>query len=132
MVDLCMRVHVHMTISPVKTGANKAARQLVDCLDSKLFAALAEPNRVELIKILLLHGPSDVGSIADKVPQDRSVISRHLKVLLEAGVVSCEKDGQRRVYRMNGGALLESFEGIVKQAKQTLPLCCPIKKARSE
>lgn len=90
-----------------------------------MFAALAEPNRTELIKILLVHGPADISSIAEHLPQDRSVISRHLKVMLDADLVTCRKDGRQRIYALNGSVLIARFEAIVREAKNAVAVCCP-------
>jgi DNA-binding transcriptional ArsR family regulator len=55
------------------------ANELVAVLDSKFFKSLGEPVRVEIIRFLLLNGRADIATIAENMPQDRSVISRHLK-----------------------------------------------------
>jgi DNA-binding transcriptional ArsR family regulator len=60
---------------------------MMEVLNSAFLRALTEPARLELLRVLLLHGPADVATIASHLPQDRSVISRHLKVLEQAGVV---------------------------------------------
>ncbi len=104
--------------------AQRAAEKLVEQLDSKLFFALAEPNRVQLVKVLLLHGPADVGTLAEHLPQDRSVISRHLKVMLEGGVVRCDRDGRRRVYQLDGARLIGALESMLDQCKKAVSACC--------
>ncbi|MCK4816394.1 transcriptional regulator, partial [bacterium] len=49
---------------------------LVEALDSKMFKALTDPTRTQILKYLMLNGRSDVSTIAEHMPQDRSVISR--------------------------------------------------------
>jgi DNA-binding transcriptional ArsR family regulator len=62
---------------------------------SRLFGALADPTRRDLVARLAI-GDSTVGELA--APYDMSVqaVSRHLKVLTDAGLVSQRKDAQRR------------------------------------
>jgi len=49
----------------------------------------------------LRAGPSPVGRLADGLPVSRPAVSQHLKVLKEAGLVSEEQDGTRRIYRID-------------------------------
>ncbi len=102
-----------------------ASAKLVEVLDSSFLRALAEPSRIEILKVLLERGPSDVGAIAARVPQERSVVSRHLKVLLDAGIVAGERRGRHRVYGIDGQAILARFERILAEARSIAALCCP-------
>ena len=68
------------------------ANRMVDVLDSKFFKSLSEPVRVQILRYLLLHGRADIGTIANILPQDRSVISRHLNLMQEVGILNCEKE----------------------------------------
>ena len=52
--------------------------------------ALADPVRRELVA-LLAHGELAAGELADRFPVSRPAISRHLRVLREAGLVDCER-----------------------------------------
>ena len=67
------------------------ANKLVDVMDSKFFKSLGEPVRVQIIRFLLLNGRADIGTIAKNMPQDPSVISRHLNLMQEVGILNCEK-----------------------------------------
>jgi DNA-binding transcriptional ArsR family regulator len=93
---------------------------LVDALTSDLWKALSEPARVALIEVLLTNGPSDVGDIAKRVVQDRSVVSRHLQIMERAGLVRSEKTGRRRVYHLEAQALLEQLHAITHAVQR----CC--------
>ncbi len=99
--------------------------KLVDVLDSSFLRALAEPSRIDIMKVLLVRGPLDVGAIAARVPQERSVVSRHLKVLLDAGIVAGVRRGRHRVYGIDGQAILARFERILALARSVAALCCP-------
>ncbi len=50
---------------------------------------------------LLRAGPSAVGALAERLPVSRPAVSQHLRVLEGAGLVSCRKDGTRRVYELD-------------------------------
>jgi len=90
--------------------------KLVEVLDSSFLRALAEPSRLEILKVLLERGPSDVGTVAAYVPQERSVVSRHLKVLLDAQIVTSARRGRHRVLAVDGQAILVRFERILALA----------------
>jgi len=79
---------------PTRRSRERAAHELAAIVDAELFRALYEPVRIELVKLLTARGRSDIQTIAAQVPQDRSVVSRHLAVLHRAGVVRREKIGR--------------------------------------
>lgn len=72
--------------------------------------ALADPTRREILR-LLRHQPMNAGEIAAAFSLSRPAISRHLRVLREASLVSDELTGRERVYRLrlDGLAGLEAF-----------------------
>jgi DNA-binding transcriptional ArsR family regulator len=69
-------------------------------------AALADPVRREIVEALFDH-PEDAGTIAARFPISRPAVSRHLRVLREAGLVHCETVAQRRVYHARTAPLQE-------------------------
>jgi DNA-binding transcriptional ArsR family regulator len=69
-------------------------------------AALADPVRRELVA-LLAHGEVAAGDLADRFPVSRPAISRHLRVLREAGLVTARADGKRRFYALDPRPLRE-------------------------
>ena len=85
------------------------------------FAALADPTRREVFERLAAGGKS-VGELARGLPVSRPAVSQHLKVLKEAGLVTDEAEGTRRIYHIdpNGlGALrawLDQFWGMALEA----------------
>ena len=104
------------------------ANKLVDVMDSKFFKSLAEPVRVQIIRYLLLNGRADIGTIAENMPQDRSVISRHLNLMQEVGILDCEKESRHMFYSINAVVFLERFMNITELVKACVkacgPLCC--------
>lgn len=108
----------------------RAAGRIVELLETPLLRALSEPARLDVLRVLLVDGASDIAAIAERLPQDRSVISRHLKTLLDAGVVRSQKDGRRVVYEIDGARFLGELDAIVAEAKTLAPHCCPPTPAR--
>jgi DNA-binding transcriptional ArsR family regulator len=69
-------------------------------------AALADPVRRELVA-LLAHGEVAAGDLADRFPVSRPAVSRHLRVLREAGLVTSRAEGKRRLYALDPRPLRE-------------------------
>ena len=70
------------------------------------FAALADPVRLQIVE-LLADQPRDAGSIAEEFPISRPAVSRHLRVLREATVVSSQVTGRNRIYSLHPDAFGE-------------------------
>lgn len=102
-----------------------AVDEVVAALDSDFARALAEPVRVQILKILLLAGPLDVAGVAAHLSQDRSVVSRHLSTLHRAGLVRARKEGRNRIYAIDGMQILARFERITQSIRGAIALCCP-------
>jgi len=103
----------------------RAATRIVELLDSPILRALSEPARLEVLRVLLLHGPADIGAIALHLPQDRSVVSRHLKTLEDAGLVQATRDGRHRYYELDGAAFIGALERILGETRAMAAICCP-------
>jgi DNA-binding transcriptional ArsR family regulator len=61
--------------------------------------ALAEPNRLQIVE-LLLDGPRPVGEIVDKLRLRQPQVSKHLRVLNDAGLVDVRPVAQQRIYSL--------------------------------
>jgi len=68
--------------------------------------AVADESRRTLLKTLA-RGPATAGDLAALLPIARPGVSRHLRVLREAGLVDVRKEAQRRVYVLRPEALAE-------------------------
>lgn len=64
-----------------------------------VFQTLADPTRRRIVEALR-HGEQQVGDVVDKAGVHQSGVSRHLRILHEAGFVSMRPDGQRRLYAL--------------------------------
>ena len=79
--------------------------------------ALGDGSRRAMLEMLRDH-PATVTELADALPIARPGVSRHLRVLREAGLVTVEQDAQRRIYSLRPEALvevdewLESYRGL--------------------
>ncbi len=74
------------------------------------FDALADANRREILRILG-GGERAVHELADALPISRPAVSRHLRLLSEAGLVSETREGTRRIYalRAEGVEAIQSY-----------------------
>ena len=71
-----------------------------------VFEALADPTRRRILE-LLAGGERSAGEIASEFVISRPGVSRHLRVLRDAGLVQVRKDAQRRVYELRPEALAD-------------------------
>jgi len=69
-------------------------------------AALGDPTRRAIFEHLA-ENPSPVGILAERLPVSRPAVSQHLKVLKDAGLVVDDRDGTRRIYRLNPNGIAE-------------------------
>ena len=67
---------------------------------AQAFTALAEPTRREIFERVAVR-PRAVGELAEELPVSRPAVSQHLRVLKEAGLVTEEAAGTRRIYRVD-------------------------------
>ncbi|UJR78447.1 ArsR/SmtB family transcription factor [Sandaracinus amylolyticus] len=75
------------------------------------FAALAEPNRFRIVE-LLRTGPRPVNDIAERLDLNQPQVSKHLRVLKEAGLVDVQPRAQQRVYALQARPLRELHEWL--------------------
>src|SRR3981189_1694768 len=68
--------------------------------------ALAEPSRFQIVE-LLRDGPRPVGDMVDRLHLRQPQVSKHLRVLSDAGLVDVRVDAQRRIYALRPAPLQE-------------------------
>jgi DNA-binding transcriptional ArsR family regulator len=73
--------------------------------------ALADQSRRTVLEILRDH-PATAGELADALPIARPGVSRHLRVLREAGLVDVRQQAQRRIYSLRPEPLVEVDEWL--------------------
>jgi DNA-binding transcriptional ArsR family regulator len=76
-----------------------------------LFQALGEPRRLDILE-LLRDGERPVGDLVDQLGVSQPAVSKHLRILKEAGLVDVRADAQRRLYRVRPDPLIELDEWL--------------------
>ncbi|KIA66319.1 ArsR/SmtB family transcription factor [Nocardia vulneris] len=71
-----------------------------------VFQVLAEPHRLAILEVLRA-GESPVGALVAELGLSQPAVSKHLRVLKEAGLVQVRVDAQRRLYRIRPEPLVE-------------------------
>ena len=81
------------------------------------FNAVAEPRRRQILD-LLAEGERPVNDLVERLGLAQPQVSKHLRVLREAGLVDVRDEGRRRFYRLNGEPLkpIHDWVGAFEQA----------------
>ncbi len=91
-------------------------------LSPKLFRALADPKRLSLlIRLAMEREACTVGQVAQGSGVDLSVVSRHLGVLRDAGIIQCVKRGKEVRCAVDTAAIAKIFRDLA----DALEACCP-------
>jgi ArsR family transcriptional regulator len=105
-----------------KRPASACCSGLQGLLSPKLFKALADPTRLSLlVRLAERREACAVGTIAEGSGVDLSVVSRHLAILREAGVIRCDKRGKEVLCVVQTGAVVK----ILRDLADALEACCP-------
>ena len=95
--------------------------RLADLLDPVFFKALGDPNRIALLSHLAgLCRPCTVTAMTCCCPVDVSVVSRHLAMLRDAGIVQAERRGKEVHYTVRYDILAQTFRRIA----EAIEACC--------
>ncbi|MGB4106562.1 MAG: metalloregulator ArsR/SmtB family transcription factor [Alphaproteobacteria bacterium] len=81
------------------------------------FAALSDPSRRSIIEMLTLKGELSAGEIGGHFEFTAPALSKHLKILREAGLVEMEKRAQSRVYSARPQGMRELSEWVERMNK---------------
>lgn len=73
---------------------------------SEIFEGLAEPHRRQIVELLRIRERS-VGEIVEAMGISQPAVSKHLRILKEAGLVDVQPDAQKRIYRLRLEPLIE-------------------------
>jgi DNA-binding transcriptional ArsR family regulator len=82
------------------------------------FHVLGDPSRHAIVE-LLRGGERPVGELVEHLSLSQPAVSKHLRVLKDAGIVDARTDGQRRVYRIRPEPFVE-FDGWLAGYRQLL------------
>lgn len=109
-----------------QTGRKRRAAKLRDDLDTVLepafFKALCDPGRVAmLVRLAQCCKPCSVTEVADGCPVDVSVVSRHLAMLRDAGLLVAQRKGKEVYYSVRYAAITTTMRAIA----DCIEACCP-------
>ena len=82
----------------------------------EIFEVLADPTRRRILE-LLASADRSAGELAGEFEISQPGVSRHLRVLREARVVSARPEGQRRLYRLEPTALRELSDWVTRRRR---------------
>ncbi|MGB5324339.1 MAG: metalloregulator ArsR/SmtB family transcription factor [Pseudomonadales bacterium] len=98
----------------------RCAQALTATMRPDLFRALCDPVRISMVATLASrNAPATVSELADCCGIDFSGVSRHLKILKDAGVLSATRDGRKVLYALDAIVLATSLRAIA----EALELC---------
>lgn len=102
--------------------ASRRSSPIDKALDPNLFKALSDPTRVKLLACLAKCGRiCSVTEVAECCSVDFSVVSRHLSMLADAGVVVARKQGRTVFYQVQFERVCESLRALADAFEH----CCP-------
>ena len=78
-------------------------------LKAEILSAIAHPNRIKIIEYLA-NGPKCACEISPALKLEQSNLSRHMKILIQAGIVNYWKDGKKAMYEISNKNVLTILE----------------------
>lgn len=94
-------------------------------LDATIFRALADPKRLSLLAQLAASAePATVTELSSCCGVHISGVSRHLKMLHEAGLLQAERQGREVRYRLDCEALTSVLRGMADAIESCQAACC--------
>lgn len=121
--NYCMDVQINNERRP-----GCCCRTLEDLLDPRLFRALSDPTRLRiLMRLTQCSGPCSVTDASDCCNVDFSVVSRHLSILHDAGILQAAKQGRTVHYTVRYAALSQALRALADAIDACCPegTCCP-------
>ncbi len=112
---ICKLVQINEVtkMTPPKSLPECCTESLTDTMRPGLFKALCDPVRISIVATLATRSaPSTVSDIADCCGIDLSGVSRHLKILRDANILSATKDGRHVLYSLDTDMLSEALRSI--------------------
>jgi ArsR family transcriptional regulator, arsenate/arsenite/antimonite-responsive transcriptional repressor len=91
---------------------------------SKSLTAMGNPIRIEIVFLVGMQGPLNVGQIADHFKISRPAVSNHLRVLREAQILNAEKMGQEVYYSLNHDFIEETLTVILDMVRSSRTHSC--------
>ncbi len=93
-----------------------------DLLDPRFFKALCDSNRIALVvRLSDCREPCSVSELSACCPTNMSVVSRHLAILRDAGILKAQKKGKEVHYAVRYAQLAATLRSIA----DAIEVCCP-------
>jgi DNA-binding transcriptional ArsR family regulator len=86
---------------------------------AQIFHALSAPDRLEILEFLR-DGEKCVCEIVPHLDLIQPVVSRHLKILKDTGIIRCRKDGNRRMYSLVDSRLSNVVDALTSEVVSAL------------
>ena len=83
----------------------------------RVFAALADPMRRDVLEALAEQGPAGASSLARRLPVSRQAIAKHLDVLEGAGLVTGQRQGREMAFAVQPRALWATARWLERAAE---------------
>jgi DNA-binding transcriptional ArsR family regulator len=97
---------------------DKGKGKQMDEQEQRVFAAIADPTRRLLIEKLSAEGSKTATEFADELPITRQGITKHLKILEEANLVTMKQEGRERRYTLSPQPLAEAVFWVTAVTEQ--------------
>jgi DNA-binding transcriptional ArsR family regulator len=92
-------------------------KQLLFEKQAEIAKAIAHPLRIAIIDFLK-DGDQCVCDIAEFIGSERSNVSRHLSVMVKAGLLDCRKEGLKVIYKLKCACIIDFFSCVTNVLKQ--------------
>lgn len=93
------------------------SKQLLFGRQAEVAKAIAHPLRIAIVNFLK-DGEQCVCDIAEHIGSERSNVSRHLSVMVNAGLLECRKEGLKVIYNLKTPCVLDFFSCVSRVLKQ--------------
>ncbi|UCD30034.1 MAG: winged helix-turn-helix transcriptional regulator [Planctomycetota bacterium] len=114
---------------PTKSENCQCRQDLGELFDHRFFKALCDPGRIALlVRLANCSEPCSVSQIAECCPVDISVVSRHLAMLRDAGILDAQKRGKEVYYSVRCSELAKLLQTMADAIKA----CCPDKDSKTK
>lgn len=111
---------------PARSGG--CCTGITELLEPRFFKALCDPSRIALlIRLAQCCKPCTVSEMAKCCPTDLSVVSRHLAMLRDAGILNAQKRGKEVFYSVRYAELVATLRAMA----DAIDLCCVDKAVQS-
>ncbi|MFH5811513.1 ArsR/SmtB family transcription factor [Companilactobacillus sp. FL22-1] len=85
-----------------------------------IFAIFQDENRQKIILLLCKHKELTVNQITDQLELSRPAVSHHLKLMLDAGVITVNKVGKERFYQVSLNDTVKLLKELTKSLEESI------------